>query len=122
MLTSSIYSWNSTLGDTITTTNYDLVDGKYNIRFQPSLPVHFSEVDSLTFSIVTNAAPNIAQTSLWNFETKTWDPVTLNTYDTEIPKAAQYVGMDGEIKMSISGNQNDYFEITSIDFVLMVQP
>jgi hypothetical protein len=122
MLTSSIYSWNSSLGDTITTTNYDLVDGKYDIHFQPSLPIHFSKVDSLTLSIVSNSAPDKAQTSLWNFETKNWDHITLNTYDTEIPKAAQYVGMDGEIIMSISGNQNDYFEITSIDFILMVRP
>jgi len=122
MLTSSIYSWESSLGDTITTTNYNLSSGGYNIRFQPSLPIHFSKVDSLTLTIGSNTAPGKVQTSLWNFETKKWTPFALNSYGTAIPEASQYVGMDGEILMSITGNQNDYFEITSIDFVLMVQP
>jgi hypothetical protein len=30
--------------------------------------------------------------------------------------------MDGEILMNISADPNDYVEIVSIDFILMVQP
>jgi hypothetical protein len=79
-------------------------------------------VDSLTLTIGSNIAPNKIQTSLLNAQTKTWDPITLNTYETDIPEAWQYVGMDGEILMNITGDPNDYFEITAIDFILMVQP
>jgi hypothetical protein len=122
MLTSSIYSWESSLGDTITTSYYNLADGGYNIRFQPSLPVHFSKVDALSLNIGANTPPEKIQASLWNVETKKWTPITLNSYDTNIPEAWQYVGMDGEILMNINGNPNDYVEITSIDFILMVQP
>jgi hypothetical protein len=57
MLTSSIYSWESSLGDSITTSYYNLSDGGYSIRFQPSLPVHFSKVDSLTLTIGSNTLP-----------------------------------------------------------------
>ena len=122
MLTSSIYSWNSSLGDTITTSNSNLSNGGYTVRFQPSLPVHFSKVDTLTLNIGTNTTPDKIQASLWNTQTKTWDIITLNPYDTSIPEAWKFVGMDGEILMNIAGDPNDYFEITSVDFTLMVQP
>jgi hypothetical protein len=122
MLTSSIYSWESSLGDALTTSYYNVGEGGYTIRFQPSLPVHFSKVDSLTLAIGTNTPPEKIQTSLWNVETKTWTPITLTYNNTDIPDAWQYVGMDGEILMNISGDQNDYFEISSVDFILMVQP
>jgi len=122
MLTSSIYSWDSSLGDTITTNNSNFSDGGYNIRFQPSLPVHFSKVDSFTLAIGSNTAPNKIHVSLWNTQTKKWTPVILDFNNTSIPDAWQYVGMDGEILMNITGDPNDYFEITSIDFTLMVQP
>jgi hypothetical protein len=124
MLTSSIYSWNSSLGgnNTITTSYYNLPSGGYEIRFQPSLPVHFNKVNSLRLTIGSNTTPDKIQTSLWNFKTKTWDRITLDSYETDIPEASQYVGMDGEILMIITGDPNDYFEIISIDFILMVQP
>jgi hypothetical protein len=122
MLPSSMYSWESSLGDALTTSYYNISSDGYNLRFQPSLPVHFSKVDSMTLTIGTNVTPDKIQTSLWNVKTKTWTPITLDYNDTNIPEASQYVGMDGEILMNIKGNQNDYFEITSVDFVLTVQP
>jgi hypothetical protein len=122
MLTSSIYSWESSLGESITTAYYNISNDGYNIRFQPSLPVHFRKVDSLTLSIGTNTTPDKLHVSLWNVQTETWTPITLDPFSTDIPEASQYIGMDGEILMNIKGNQNDYFEITSVDFILMVQP
>jgi hypothetical protein len=122
MLTSSIYSWDSSLGDAITTSYYNLSEGGYNLRFQPSLPVHFSKVDSLTLAIGSNTAPDKIHVSLWNTQTKTWTPIILDINNTSVPDAWQYVGMDGEILMNITGDPNDYFEITAIDFTLMVQP
>jgi hypothetical protein len=123
MLTSSIYSWESSLGDTLTTSYNNLPSGGYNIRFQPSLPVHFNKVDSLMLTIGSSAPPDKIQTSLWNTQTKTWTPILLDSfYNANISEAWQYIGMDGEILMNINGNPNDYIEITSIDFVLMVQP
>jgi len=121
MLTSSIYSWESSLGDTLLLINTLGQDG-YNIRFQPSLPVHFSKVDSLTLTIGASATPDKVQTSLWNFETRTWEPITMDLGEANIPEAWQYVGMDGEILLHINADPNDYIEITAIDFILMVQP
>lgn len=122
MLTSSIYSWESSLGDTLTTSYYNLPSEGYSLRFQPSLPVQFNKVDSLALNIGANVTPDKVQISLWNAQTKTWEPITLKPYNTDIPEAWQYVGMDGEILMKINGDANDYIEITSVDFVLMVQP
>jgi hypothetical protein len=121
-LTSSIYAWDSSLGDSITTSSYNLSNGGYNISFQPSLPVHFSKVDSFRFAIGSNTAPDKILFSLWNTQTKTWTPISLESYNTDIPDAWQYVGMDGEISMNIESDPNDYVEITSLDFILMVQP
>ena len=122
MLTSSIYSWESSIGDSVTTSYLGFPSEGYVIRFQPSLPVHFNKVDSLALNIGANVTPDKIQTSLWNTQTKTWDFITLDPYNTDIPEAWQYVGMDGEILMKINGDPNDYVEITSVDFVLMVQP
>ena len=122
MLTSSIYSWESSLGDTITTSYYNISEGGYVIRFQPSLPVHFSKVDSLTLSIGSNTTPEKIQTSLWNTQTKTWTSIIQDFNNISVPEAWQYIGMDGEILMNINADPNDYVEITSVDFILMVQP
>ncbi len=122
MLTSSIYSWESSLGDTLTTSYYNLPSEGYSLHFQPSLPVQFNKVNSLALNIGANVTPDKIQTSLWNIQTKTWDSITLDPYNTDIPEAWQYVGMDGEILMKINGDANDYIEISSVDFVLMVQP
>ncbi|MCJ7433035.1 MAG: hypothetical protein MUO77_06060, partial [Anaerolineales bacterium] len=125
MLTSSIYGWESSLGDTITAQNQFSEDG-YTVRFQPSLPVHFSEVDSLTLHIESNVTPDKIQASLWNVAENTWMPIPLSISlldsDTDIPDAWQYVGTDGEIRLKLDGDQNDYIMITSVNFTLMVQP
>jgi len=122
MLTSSIYAWDSSLADTLTAAYYNLPSGGYRINFQPSLPVHFSKVDSLTLTLGTNTTPDKIKASLWNNQTKAWTPITLGYNSTSIPEAWQYVGMDGEILLNINGDPNDYIEITALDFVLMVQP
>ena len=88
----------------------------------PVCLVHFNKVDSLALDIGANVTPDKIQVSLWNTQTKTWDSITLDPYNTDIPEAWQYVGMDGEILMKINGDANDYIEISSVDFVLMVQP
>ena len=122
MLTSSIYAWESSLGDSITTTYYNLSDNGYTMRFQPSLPVHFSKVASLTLNIDSNVAPDKIQVSLWNFESNTWTLIPLKFYSTDVIEAWQYVGTDGEIRLNIDGDPNDYIEITAVNFTLMVQP
>lgn len=123
MLTSGVYGWESSLGDTLITNSNNLQSGGYNIRFQPSLPIHFSRVDGLTFNIGTNNMPQQVHPNLWNFQTKIWQPFALNSYGGfSLPNASQYVGMDGEILLNIQGDTNSYFDVTSIDFSLMVQP
>jgi hypothetical protein len=122
MLTSSIYAWESSLGDTITTAYYNLSNGGYTMRFQPSLPVHFSKVDSLSLNIEGSVTPDKIQVMLWNFENNNWTLIPMKYYSTDVAEAWQYVGMDGEIRLNINGDPNDYVEITAVDFTLMVQP
>jgi hypothetical protein len=122
-LTSSIYGWESSLGDTVLTSSYNVPSNGYNIDFRPSLPLRFGEVDSLTFTIGTNNAPQQIHPSIWNFRTEDWLPLTLGSFGSvSVPEAWQYVGMDGEILLNIQGDTNNYFDITSVDFILMVQP
>jgi hypothetical protein len=123
MLTSSIYEWESSLGDTLTTSSYNLSSSGYNINFRPSLPIHFTEIDSLKLIIGSNNTPQEIHASLWDFQTKTWQPILLDSYGgVNISQAWQYVGMDGELLLNIQGNPNSYFDVTSINFTMMVQP
>jgi len=122
MLTSSIYGWESSLGNSITAQMYQLSENGYTVRFQPSLPIHFSAVDSLTLHIESNVTPDKIQASLWNVEENTWDIISISYNDTAVPDASKYIGADGEIILKLNGNPNDYVEITSINFTLMVQP
>ncbi len=124
-LTSSVYGWDSSLGDTLLAGSYNLPGTGYNIDFRPTLrvPIHFSEVDSLTFTIGTNNTPQLVRPSLWDFQTETWRAFALDSFGSfNVPEARQYIGMDGEILLNIQGDPNNYFDITSVDFILMVQP
>lgn len=121
VLTSSIYAWESSIND-LTTASYNIPSGGYSIHFQPSLPVHFSRVDTLTLNIENTVAPDKIQASLWNFESNVWTLIPLTFYSTDIPEAGQYVGADGEIRLNINGDPNNYVDITAVNFTLMVQP
>ncbi|CAG1012587.1 hypothetical protein ANAEL_04451 [Anaerolineales bacterium] len=124
-LTSSVYGWESSLGDTVLTSSYNLPSNGYNIDFRPTLrvPIHISKVSSLTFTIGTNNAPQQIHPSIWNFQTETWTPLTLGSFGSvTVPEPSQHLGMDGEILLNIQGDPNNYFDIISVDFVLMVQP
>jgi hypothetical protein len=124
-LTSSIYQWESSLGDVLTTNVYNIGGDGYSIYFRPGLPVKFSRVDSLDVTIGTSAAPtsNLMTASIWNFQTKNWQPLDLNSYGyAKVSKPGQCVGMGGEVLFNIQGDPNAYFDITSVDFTLKVQP
>jgi len=122
MLTSSVYGWESSLGDTLLTSSYNLTNSGYNVKFRPSLPIHFSEVDSLSFNIGTTNTQQV-HPSIWNFQTETWQALFLDSYGgVSIPNAWQYVGMDGELLLNIQGDPNGYFDVISIDFTMMVLP
>lgn len=125
MLTSSIYEWESTLGDALLTSSYNLGSDGYSIRFQPSLPVEFSRVKSLYLTIGSSSGPipALLNAAIWNHRTGAWQPLTLDTYGSvEVLEPEPYVGMGGEIFLNIQGDPNAYFDITSIDFTLRVQP
>lgn len=122
ILTSSIYSWESSLGDTITTPYYNMTNNGYTMRFQPSQTVRFREVESLMLNIESTVTPDKVQASLWNFENRTWDLIPLVYISTDVPDAWQYVGMDGEIRLNIKGDPNDYIEITAVNFTIVVNP
>jgi len=92
------------------------------VYFQSSLPIHIAKIDSLTLNIASVTPPDKIQASLWNFETNTWTPVPLTFNSTDITDAQQYVGMDGEIRLNIKTDPNDYVEITAVNFSMMVQP
>ncbi|MBI5953952.1 MAG: hypothetical protein HY865_20040 [Chloroflexi bacterium] len=122
-LTSSVYGWESSLGNTVLTGSYDVPSGGYNIDFRPIATIRYSEVESLTFNIGTSNAPQQVHPSIWNFQTETWQALTLDSFGVvNIPEAWQCIGMDGEILLNIQGDPNSYFDISSVDFTMMVQP
>ena len=123
MLNSSLYGWESSLGNTLATSSYNLPSGGYSIDFRPSLPFQYSEVVSLRLNIGTGSAPQQVHPSIWNFQTKSWQALALESYGgVDIPEPRQYVGMDGEILISIQGDPSSYFDVTAVDFTMMVQP
>jgi hypothetical protein len=123
MLASSLYHWESSLGDSMETSLYSVPSDGYSLRFRPNTPTHFSEVDSLQFSFGTNNTPQQIHPSIWNFQTEAWQPFNLDAYGmADIPEAQQCIGMDGEILLNIQGDPNSYFDITFVDFTMMVQP
>jgi hypothetical protein len=120
IVNSGAYDWESSIGTL--ETNQISSDG-YEIRFQMSEPVDFSEVGSLAFYISSNTTPDKVRLSLWNYETETWDKIPLAwTTATNVSNPAQYVGADGEIRLRLNANQNDYVQITAINFTLGVTP
>ena len=121
MLNSSIFDWESST-DNLTTTTYASPSDGYTVYFQSSLPIHIAKIDSLTLNIASVTPPDKIQASLWNFETNTWTPVPLTFNSTDITDAQQYVGMDGEIRLNIKTDPNDYVEITAVNFLMMVHP
>ncbi|MBI3162944.1 MAG: hypothetical protein HYZ23_10555, partial [Chloroflexi bacterium] len=122
-LTSSIYGWESSVGDSITTSYYNMTEDGYTIRFQPSVPVSFREVKMLELDIQSNVLPAKILVSLWNFETGEWNVVQLLNYGVNhIPEAWKYVDRNGEIRLNINSDPNDYVEITGINFTLTVLP
>ena len=92
------------------------------MRFQPTQAVRFRTVESLALNIEGSVTPDKIQASLWNFETQTWTLIPLTFYSTDVTDPWQYVGMDGEIRINLSGDPNDYVEITAVNFTLTVQP
>jgi len=119
-LNSSLYDWESSIGEIAT--NRIPSDG-YDIRFQLGEPVDFSEVVSLDVNVINNGAPGKAQAALWNFEEKTWDEVSLSwSTSTNVSSPARYVGANGEIRMRLTADQNDYVQIYSVNFSLGVMP
>jgi len=121
MLNSSIFDWESST-DNLTTTTYTLSSDGYTMYFQSTLPIHIAKVDSLTLNIESVTPPDKIQASLWNFETNTWTFIPLTLNSTDITDAQQYVGMDGEIRLNIKTDPNDYVEITAVSFSMMVHP
>jgi hypothetical protein len=121
-LPSSIYSWESSLGDSIVTSYYNMADGGYKVRFQPGVPLHFSKVDSLEFNIGTSSTPDKIKAALWNYQTKKWNPISMDASRVVISEPQKYIGMDGEMQLSIDADQNNYVEISSLDFTLTVEP
>jgi hypothetical protein len=123
VLTSSVYQWESSRGDILLANSSDIGSDGYSLRFQPSVPVEFSRVVSMNLVIGTNAAPYAPNPALWNFKAGLWQSFIPDVYGTiEVAQPEQYVGMDGEILLNIQGDPNIYFDITSLDFTLKVQP
>ncbi|MDD2922996.1 MAG: hypothetical protein PHQ36_11995, partial [Anaerolineales bacterium] len=118
-LSSSMYDWESSIGALAT----QIPSGGYEVRFQPSQPINFSAVESLTLGI-QSGAPGKEIVWLWNFEMNAWDLISLQAFaaPTDIPQAARYVGADGELRIKLDASQNDYVQVGSVDFSLTVKP
>lgn len=119
IINSSMYDWESSIG---TMDTYQISTDGYELRFQLSQPVEYSEVQSLMLDIQTNVTPDKVQVSLWNFETQKWDLISLSLDSPYVSNPLQYVGADGEIRMRLNANQSDYVQINAVNFTLWVKP
>lgn len=119
IINSSMYDWESSIG---TMDTYQISTDGYELRFQLSQPVEYSEVQSLMLDIQTNVTPDKVQVSLWNFETQKWDLISLSLNSPYVFNPPRYVGADGEIRMRLNANQSDYVQINAVNFTLGVKP
>jgi hypothetical protein len=95
----------------------------FTIHFRPAVPIRFSEVKLLTLHIETSAQPKDVLVSLWDLEKAAWVQMkNLSWGDTNIPEPWRYVGLDGEIRLKIEGDQNTWVEIKQSNFTLVLEP
>ena len=123
MLPSSFFEWETSNSEY--TPYYAYMGGageSFTLRFTPSIPIRFSDVESLTLQVRSNSAPNLITASLWDFENKKWQEVELSYDSVVVPNAERYVGFNGEIRIKIEGGQNSWIEISQIGFRLSVKP
>jgi hypothetical protein len=97
--------------------------GGYTIRFLPAVPINFSEVKLLTLHMESSADPKDVQVYLWDFEKEGWVKLeNLSWGDRNIPEPWLYVGLAGEIRLKIDGDQNSWMEMRPSNFTLVVEP
>ena len=107
----------------------------YGLSFSPRQNVLFSEVESLTFHLVSpyqNGSIQSAIFSLWNYDRQEWQQIDKLVWgDNQIDSPSQFVpqeyGSDelgsyspGTIRLYVETN-TDYMEITSTDFTLVLK-
>jgi len=121
-LTPSMFAWESSVQGITPYYGYGMPAGGYILRFRPAIPIHFHSVKSLKLEISSTASPSDVFVSLWDFEQGNWVQMSgLFWGDNNIPEPERYVGKDGEIRLKVDGNQNNYIEMDTTIFTLVVE-
>lgn len=121
-LTPSMFTWESSVQGITPYYGYGMPPGGYILRFRPAIPIHFRSVKSLQLDISSSASPSDVFVSLWDFEQGNWVQMSgLFWGNNDIPEPERYVGKDGEIRLKVDGNQNNYIEMDTTVFTLVVE-
>jgi len=96
--------------------------GGYTLRFRPAIPIRYHEIKSLTLHMESSADPKDVQAYLWDFEKEEWVKLeNLSWGARNIPEPWLYVGLEGEIRLKIEGDQNTWIDIGPSNFTLVVE-
>ncbi|GAB4548201.1 MAG: hypothetical protein Fur002_24920 [Anaerolineales bacterium] len=116
---SSLYEWQSSSGSLGTAS---ISNDGYEILFQPSAPFLIQQPTFLSFDIQANQQPYDTSSTVygmlrvyaWNYAGQGWEDISANLYS--LPNAADYLGIDGELRLKLEAAANSYIQINAINF------
>ncbi|GAB4504889.1 MAG: hypothetical protein Fur0043_18840 [Anaerolineales bacterium] len=124
-ITPPLFSWESSQPDRSPYGGgYGLPPEGYLLRFKAALPLpQETSVRILTLDLDGPSGAKYPQTSLWDFERSEWVEVRYSSWGSiDIPAPWRYVGPEGEIRLKLEGNQNDWYELYRSTVTLVVGP
>jgi hypothetical protein len=126
-LSPGLFMWESSNPDFVPYSLYpeSIPTGGYVLSFRLAAPLRYSAVQSLILSLDGDGIPGDVSAFLWDWQRAEWVPIKIRAWgNIDIPDPSAYVGPGTEIRLKIdAGNSNqNYTEINSSYFTLVVEP
>lgn len=120
----ALFAWESSQPDASPySSSYGRVNQGYSLRFRPAIPLHFSEVVSLTLTLEGSALPSQISLELWDYDNKIWSRVEFTAWgQLDIADPERFVGPGGEVQIQLKGNPDLYDQIYESSINLVVRP
>jgi hypothetical protein len=126
-LTPGMFTWQVTENPGYDVSPYNVYiysAAQYSLLFQPTIPISFSEVESLVFHLESASLKGSVielKVSLWDYSEDRWALINdLVWGKNEIPDPARYVNHSGMIQVQVESLSN-YVQIDRSDFTLSVK-
>lgn len=125
-ITPPLFAWEASMPDrTPYNGGYGLPPEGLVLRFKVALPLpQEASVRTLTLDLDGSSGSNaLPAASLWDFERGEWVAVPYSAWGKiDVPAPWRYVGPDREVRLSLEGNQNDWYELYHATVILVVGP